>query len=200
MSPVPSPTPFSSASASAGSGSSSGASAGAGAGAPYVAVVGPSAGSLAEQPASGPDPAAVLAGAREVGRLLAERGAVVLCGGGTGVMGAAAEGAAGAGGVTIGLLPGPDRSEAHPALTYALPTGLGELRNGLLVRAADVVVAVGGSWGTLSEIALAVRTGRPVVSLLGWDRPGWALPDDVRRVHTPAEAVDAVLGNPHAPA
>ena len=166
----------------------------------YVAVVGPSAGSLAEQVASGPDPAAVLAGAREVGRLLARRGAVVLCGGGTGVMGAAAEGATEAGGVTIGLLPGHDRSQAHPALTYALPTGLGELRNGLLVRATDAVVAVGGSWGTLSEIALAVRTGHPVVSFLGWPEPGWALPDDVRRAHTAAEAVDAVLSLPRTPA
>jgi uncharacterized protein (TIGR00725 family) len=86
------------------------------------------------------------------------------------------------------LLPGADRSEAHPSLSFALPTGLGELRNGLLVRAADAVVAVGGSWGTLSEIALAVRTEVPVVSLLGWD-----LPDGVRRVAGAAEAVAAVL-------
>ena len=119
-------------------------------------MVGPSASSLAGQP----DREAVLATAYDVGRLLAERGAVVLCGGGTGVMGAAADGAAAGGGTSIGLLPGADRSEAHPSLSFALPTGLGELRNGLLVRAADAVVAVGGSWGTLSEIALAVRTGR----------------------------------------
>ncbi len=151
----------------------------------YVAVVGPSAASLAGQP----DREAVLASAYDVGRLLAERGAVVLCGGGTGVMGAAADGAAFAGGTSIGLLPGADRSEAHPSLSFALPTGLGELRNGLLVRAADAVVAVGGSWGTLSEIALAMRTEVPVVSLLGWD-----LPDGVRRVADAAEAVDVVLG------
>lgn len=150
----------------------------------YVAVVGPSAASLATQP----DHAAVLAAAHAVGRLLAERGAVVLCGGGSGVMASAAQGADAGGGTSIGLLPGSDRSEGHPSLSFALPTGLGELRNGLLVRAADSVVAVGGSWGTLSEIALAVRTGVPVVSLLGWD-----LPDGVRRVVSAADAVDAAL-------
>lgn len=150
----------------------------------YVAVVGPAAASLA----GGPGADDVLTAAHDVGRLLAERGAVVLCGGGTGVMAAAADGAAAAGGTSIGLLPGPDRSEAHPSLSFALPTGLGELRNGLLVRAADAVVAVGGSWGTLSEIALAMRTDVPVVSLLGWH-----LPDGVRQVTDAAEAVDAAL-------
>ncbi len=150
----------------------------------YVAVVGPSAASLAERP----DRAAVLTAAHAVGRLLAERGAVVLCGGGSGVMASAAQGAEAGGGTSIGLLPGLDRSEGHPSLSFALPTGLGELRNGLLVRAADSVVAVGGSWGTLSEIALAVRTGVPVVSLLGWD-----LPDGLRRVPSAADAVEAAL-------
>ncbi len=138
----------------------------------YVAVVGPSADSLA----SLPDRATVLSTAWRVGRALAERGAVVLCGGGTGVMGAAAEGAADAGGVCIGLLPGLDRESGHPALSFALPTGLGELRNGLLVRGADAVIAVGGSWGTLSEIALAVRSGKPVTQLLGWDLPPGVTP------------------------
>jgi len=150
----------------------------------YVAVVGPAAASLAARPEADD----VLSAAYDVGRLLAERGAVVLCGGGTGVMAAAADGAAAGGGTSIGLLPGPDRSEAHASLTFALPTGLGELRNGLLVRAADAVIAVGGSWGTLSEIALAMRTGVPVVSLLGWD-----LPDGVRRETGVAVAVDAAL-------
>lgn len=146
----------------------------------YVAVVGPSADSLATQV----DRDAVLVAAYDVGRLLAERGAVVLCGGGTGVMGAAAEGARAHDGTSIGILPGADRRDAHPSLSFALPTGLGELRNGLLVRAADAVVAVGGSWGTLSEIALAMRTGVPVCSLLGWD-----LPDGVRRFESAEEAV-----------
>jgi uncharacterized protein (TIGR00725 family) len=83
-------------------------------------------------------------------------------------MAAVTRGAREAGGVVVGLLPGTDRHDGDPHLTVALATGLGELRNGLLVRAADVVVAVGGSWGTLSEVALAIRTGVPVVSVGGW--------------------------------
>lgn len=125
----------------------------------YVAVVGPS-GDL--------DPTLAHA-AEETGRLLAEAGCVVVTGGGTGVMAAASRGARSAGGTTVGILPGHDRREGNPHLTVALPTGLGELRNGLLVRAVDVVVAVGGSWGTLSEIALARRTGVPVYAFAGWD-------------------------------
>ena len=80
-------------------------------------------------------------------------------------MAAAAEGAVSAGGQVVGLLPGLDRSAAHPSVTIAIPTGLGELRNGLVVRSADAVLAIGGSWGTVSEIALAMRTGVPVVTL-----------------------------------
>ena len=77
-------------------------------------------------------------------------------------------GAADVGGVVLGLLPGTDRADANPYVSVAVPTGLGELRNGLLVRSSDVVVSVGGSWGTLSEVALAVRTGVPVVAIAGW--------------------------------
>lgn len=127
----------------------------------YVAVVGP----------SGSPPPAVLEAAAKVGRLLGEAGCVVVTGGGTGVMSAASEGAASAGAVVVGLLPGSDRAEANPHVTVAIATGLGEVRNALVVRAVDAVVAVGGSWGTLSEVALACRTGVPVVSLLGWDLP-----------------------------
>jgi uncharacterized protein (TIGR00725 family) len=124
----------------------------------YVAVVGP-----------GPDASRRdCERAREVGRLLAERGSCVLTGGLSGVMAAAAEGCSQAGGISIGLLPGTDREAASPHLTIALPTGLGELRNGLLVRSADGIIAVGGSWGTLSEVALAHRLGVPVVTLNGW--------------------------------
>jgi uncharacterized protein (TIGR00725 family) len=145
----------------------------------YVAVVGPAAG------ATGSD----LRHAREVGRRLAESGAVVLTGGHQGVMDAAAGGATGAGGVAIGLLPGRDRSEGSPAHSFLLPTGLGELRNGLLVRSADAVVAVGCSWGTLSEIALARRTGVPLVLLDPWE-----LPEDVGTVvGDAAAAVDSVI-------
>jgi hypothetical protein len=83
-------------------------------------------------------------------------------------MEAACRGARSAGGVTVGLLPTDDRRAANPFVSVALPTGVGELRNGLVVRAADAVVAIGGEWGTLSEIALAVKTGTPVVGLDTW--------------------------------
>jgi uncharacterized protein (TIGR00725 family) len=147
--------------------------------APYVAVVGPA---DAARPAD-------LAHAEDVGRLLARAGAVLLTGGHHGVMQAAARGARHGGGVSIGLMSGADRASGSPEHTYLLPTGLGELRNGLLVRAADAVIAVGCSWGTLSEIALARRTGVPVVLIDPWE-----LPDDVGLVvPDAAAAVAAVL-------
>lgn len=124
---------------------------------PYVAVVGPS--------ECGPN---LRADAHAIGAGLAARGAVVVCGGEGGVMAAAAAGARSACGTVVGLLPGTDRSSASPDLSVALPTGLGQGRNVLIVRAAQVVVAVGGSWGTLSEVALAVRMGTPVVGLRTW--------------------------------
>lgn len=127
----------------------------------YVAVVGPGEGASAEE----------VEAARLAGRLLAEAGVVVITGGLGGVMAAAAEGARQAGGLSVGLLPGPDRSDADAAHTITIPTGLGELRNGLVVRAADAVLCIGGSWGTLSEVALAVRTGVPVVAVGGWAMP-----------------------------
>ncbi|HYT25474.1 MAG TPA: TIGR00725 family protein [Actinomycetota bacterium] len=117
--------------------------------------------------ASQPEPE--LAGMAEaLGRRLAEAGAIVVCGGGGGVMAAVCRGAVAAGGTTVGLLPGGDRSGGNPHLRIALPTGLGEGRNVLLVRASDALVAVGGGYGTLSEIALALRTGVPVVGLRTW--------------------------------
>jgi uncharacterized protein (TIGR00725 family) len=133
------------------------------------------------------------ADAREVGRLLAERGVTVITGGLGGVMAAAAAGARAGGGVSVGLLPGPDRSAASEHLTVTLPTGLGELRNGLVVRAADGIVAVGGSWGTLSEVALARRTDTPIVSLRGWhitDEDGGEV--DLTRAESAAAAVDLI--------
>jgi uncharacterized protein (TIGR00725 family) len=117
--------------------------------------------------ASAPDER-VLRLAEELGRHLAEAGAVVVCGGGGGAMTAVCRGAAAAGGTTVGLLPGGRRAEGNDYLTVALPTGLGEGRNVLLVRASDALVAVGGGFGTLSEIALALRTGVPVVGLATW--------------------------------
>lgn len=109
--------------------------------------------------------------AREVGRQLALRGAVLVCGGLGGVMEAACAGAHDGGGLTVGLLPGDERAAANPFVDVAIATGLGELRNGLIVRAVDALVAVGGEWGTLSEIALALETGRVVVGLGSWDLP-----------------------------
>jgi uncharacterized protein (TIGR00725 family) len=107
-----------------------------------------------------------------VGRLLAQRGAVLVCGGLGGTMEAACRGAKQAGGTTVGLLPGGSRSDANPFVDVAIPTGLGEARNALVVRAADVVVAVGGGYGTLSEIALALKAGKRVVGLGSWEIDG----------------------------
>jgi uncharacterized protein (TIGR00725 family) len=117
--------------------------------------------------ASRPEPALLEQG-ELLGRRLAEAGAVVVCGGGPGVMEAACRGARSAGGITVGLLPGLDRAEGNPQLSVALPTGLGQGRNLLLVRSSDALVAVGGGFGTLSEIALALRTGTPLVGLATW--------------------------------
>jgi uncharacterized protein (TIGR00725 family) len=122
---------------------------------------------LAGVPGS-PGPAALLEQAERLGRRLAEAGAVVVCGGGPGVMEAVCRGARSAGGATVGLLPGLDRGDANPHLSVALPTGMGQGRNLLLVRSSDALVAVGGGFGTLSEIALALRTGTPVVGLATW--------------------------------
>ena len=144
--------------------------------APYVAVVGPGESSDAEEVA-----------AEAVGRALARAGAVVVTGGLGGVMGAACRGAAAAGGLTVGLLPGTDRRTANAWVTVALPTGLGELRNGLVVRAGDAVIAVGGAYGTLAEVALALKAGTPVVGLGTWGIDG------VREADDAAGAVEQAL-------
>lgn len=103
--------------------------------------------------------------AEEVGRRLAQAGAIVLCGGLTGVMEAVGKGVRAGGGLTIGILPGNDPAEANRFIDIPLATGMGEMRNALIVRAAGAVIAIGGSYGTLSEIALALRIGTPVVGL-----------------------------------
>jgi uncharacterized protein (TIGR00725 family) len=133
--------------------------------------------------------------AEAVGRLLAEAGAVLVCGGLGGVMEAACRGAVSAGGRTVGILPGTDRSEANPFVQVALATGLGELRNLLVVRAADALVAVGGEYGTLSEVALALKSGRPVVGLGTWRllRPDGRADDGVVPVEDPEAAVALAL-------
>ena len=151
----------------------------------YVGVVGPGDGAADDE----------LSAAREVGRLLAGAGAVVVCGGLGGVMAAACQGAAEAGGLTVGLLPGTDRAAANPHVAVALPTGLGELRNGLLVRCCDAVIGIGGSWGTLSELALARRTGVPVVLLGSWRVASAAGPQELgEQASSPTDAVRLALG------
>jgi uncharacterized protein (TIGR00725 family) len=125
--------------------------------------------------------------AEDVGRLLGERGAVLVCGGLGGVMEAACRGAKEAGGTTLGILPGLDRAEANPYVDVAVPTGLGEARNALVVRAADALIAVGGGYGTLSEVALALKTGKPVVGLGSFELEG------MTQAGSPDEAVRAAL-------
>jgi uncharacterized protein (TIGR00725 family) len=112
--------------------------------------------------------------ARAVGRAIAERGAVLLCGGRGGVMAAAAEGARSAGGITVGILPGASAEDtpANAHIDVALFTGLGEARNVVNVCASDALIAIGGGWGTLSEIALAAKAGKPVVLLDSWPELG----------------------------
>ena len=127
--------------------------------------------------------------ARRVGALIAGAGAAVVCGGLGGVMQAAAEGAREAGGVTVGILPGDDAAEANPGIMIAIPTGLGEARNVLVVNASDAVIAIAGGWGTLSEAAFCLVKGVPLVRLKS-SMPGLPVPE----VETPDEAVEWVLG------
>ena len=140
----------------------------------YVAVVG-----------SGSATGELYEMAREVGRLVAGRGGIVVCGGLSGVMEAAARGATEAGGVALGILPDEDRGRANPYLSYSIPTGTGQARNLAVVCSAGVVVAVGGEYGTLSEIGLALKIGRPVVALESWD-----LGEHVVVAVSPEEAVE----------
>ena len=145
---------------------------------PYVAVVGSgtASGDLYEQ-------------AREVGRLVAERGGIVFCGGLGGVMEAVARGATEAGGMAIGILPDEDRRRANAYLSFAVATGVGQARNLAVACSGDVVIAVGGEYGTLSEVGLALKVGRPVVSLASWD-----LGEHVVAASSPEEAVGAAFG------
>jgi uncharacterized protein (TIGR00725 family) len=146
-----------------------------------VAVVGPGDASSAEERT-----------AEAVGRLLAERGVTVVTGGLGGAMAAACRGARGAGGHTLGLLPGTDRTDANPWVEYVVPTGLGEARNTLVVRAAQALIAVGGEHGTLSEIAFALKVGVPVVGIGTWEVHRRGAPDPGILVATsPVEAVEA---------
>jgi uncharacterized protein (TIGR00725 family) len=130
----------------------------------------------------------ILALAREVGREVAKRGAVLLCGGLSGVMAAAAQGAKEAGGVSIGILPDADRSRANPFLTYSIPTNLGHARNVLIAHAADALIAVDGEHGTISEAAIGLKLGKPVIGLhVSWEMPG------LKAAPTPGAAVAAAI-------
>lgn len=143
----------------------------------YVAVIG---GGEAEE--------TILVLAYEVGQEIARRGAVLVCGGLGGVMQAAAQGAQEAGGVTIGILPGPDRRAANPFLTYSLVTNLGHARNIVIAHSADGLIAVGGGYGTISEAAIGLKLGKPVLGLL----TAWHL-DGMKKAFTPGEAVEIIL-------
>ena len=143
---------------------------------PYIAVVGASQATDAD-----------VIDAEAVGQLLGAAGAVVVCGGRGGVMAAVSRGAASAGGAVVGMLPGDDRSDANEWVSIAIPTGLGELRNGLIVRSVDAMVAVGGSYGTLSEVALGLQAGLKVYGLHTWAIEG------IEQVATPEDADQTAL-------
>ena len=131
--------------------------------------------------------------AREAGRLLAEKGALVLCGGLAGVMKSGAQGVTEAGGTCIGFLPGTDAGEGNEYLSFVIPTGMGEMRNGLLARASAGMIAIGGGYGTLSEIGFGARLGKPVacVATFGISQPGTSEPDPgMHWSEDVAEAID----------
>jgi uncharacterized protein (TIGR00725 family) len=132
--------------------------------------------------------------AEEVGRLLGQKGAVLVCGGMTGVMEAACRGAKSAGATTLGILPTSTRSSSNDYVDIAVATGMGEMRNALIVRTVDAVIAVGGEFGTLSEIALALKIGVPVVGLQTWEisKAGQGV-DAIERAATPQAAVETAL-------
>ena len=143
----------------------------------YIAVIG-----------GGEADAAILELAREAGREIARRGGVLLCGGLGGVMAATAQGAQEAGGISIGILPDADRSRANPHLTYTIATNMGHARNMIIAHSADALIAVDGSYGTISEAAIALKLGKPVVGLkVEWDLPR------LQRAPGAIEAVDLAI-------
>lgn len=144
---------------------------------PYIAVIG----------AGEPDEELYRV-ARELGKAIVEKGGTVVCGGLGGIMEAAARGATEAGGTAIGVLPDTDRRRANEYLSYSVPTGMGEARNLAVVCSGNAVIAVGGGYGTLSEIGLAKKVGRVVVSLRGWELEGHVTVAD-----GPREAVESAF-------
>lgn len=133
---------------------------------------------------------AALAGAEAVGRCIAEAGHALICGGLGGVMEAACRGAREAGGRTVGVLPGPDAAAANPYVDIPIVTNMGVARNAIIVQTAGAVIAIDGSYGTLSEIAIALNVGRPVIGVGTWRfSDGHGDADTVIRTDDPAEAV-----------
>ena len=130
-----------------------------------------------------------------VGKLIAERRGIILCGGLGGVMEVACKGAFEAGGMTVGILPGSDKSSANPYVKIAIPTGLGYARNAIIAKACDAYIAIDGSYGTLSEIAMALNNGKKVVNLGSWDLEKAGPVDTSLFIHatTPEDAVDCAL-------
>lgn len=126
--------------------------------------------------------------AADVGRIIAENGGVIICGGLGGIMEGVAKGAKDAGGVTIGIIPSDQKEEANEYIDYVIPSGLGEARNILVVRSADVIIAFPGKYGTLSEMAFALQSGKPLISV-----NAWKLGDDILQAETPEEAAKMAL-------
>lgn len=137
---------------------------------------------------AGDAPEDICAMAREVGREIASRGAVLVNGGRGGVMRAAAEGARGAGGHTIGILPSYDRASANEFIEFVVATGMGEARNAIIVASSDAVIAMPGEGGTLAEIGFAKKFGRPIVALQSWPEI-----EGLHRADTPVEAVELAV-------
>jgi uncharacterized protein (TIGR00725 family) len=136
----------------------------------------------------------ILRDAEAVGRGIADAGAVLVCGGRTGVMEAASKGASEAGGTVVAVLPGVSPADANPYVNYAVATGIGQARNLAVVASGEAVIAVGGEWGTLSEIAYARKLGRSVVAIQSWtlrNRSGTDL--GIFEADSPEEAVSAAL-------
>jgi len=133
--------------------------------------------------------------AEEVGAEIAKRGAAVVCGGLTGVMEAVCKGARREGGLTIGIIPSDNRNDANPYVQIPIVTGMGTGRNVMLVKTADVVIAVGGEFGTLSEIAHALKLGKTVIGLRSWklDKAHTKPIPDLIEVDSPKKAVDLAL-------
>jgi len=138
--------------------------------------------------------------AQTIGELLAERGAILVCGGLGGVMEAACHGAKSKGGLTVGILPGQDSSTANPWVDVPVVTAIGEARNVAVVRSAQAVIAIGGGYGTLSEIAYALKSGIPIIGLNTWSLSRNGRQDDsIIRVQSAAEAVDKAISLARSP-